>query len=147
YTNATVQLIDGRFRVLTGRVGDPATPGSAFNPESTITFTEAAGSTAADLRLLGAGVAINVQQYSVGLGLAGAQANRVQGINGNLPLAPDIVGARLPKTGMFALEDVDLFNILCIPRAADLVPPLVTPAQLPTVYSAAEAYCLERRAF
>lgn len=148
YTNATIQLIDGRFRVLTGRIGDPATPGSAFDPESTITFTEVAGSTAADLGLFGgAGVSINVQQYSVGLGLAGAQANRVPGVNGNLPLAADIIGERFPKTGMFALEDVDIFNILCIPRAADLVPPLVTPAQLPTVYSNAEAYCLERRAF
>jgi hypothetical protein len=147
YTNATVQLIGGRFRALTGRAGDPAVPGSAFNPESTITFTEAAGSTAADLGLFGAGVAINVQQYSVGLGVAGAQANRIQGVNGNLPLAADLTGARLPKTGMFALEDVSLFNILCIPRAAYLVPPLVTPAQLPTVYSNAEAYCLERRAF
>jgi len=142
YTNATVQLLGGRLRVLTGRAGDPAVPGSAFNPESTITFTEAAGATAADLGLFGAGVAINVQQYSVGLGLAAAQANRVPGVNGNLPLATDLVGARLPKTGMFALEDVSLFNILCIPRAADLV-----PAELFTVYSNAEAYCLERRAF
>jgi phage tail sheath protein FI len=142
YTNTTVQLIDGRFRVLTGRAGDPATSGSAFNPESTITFTDATGSTATDLRLSGVGVAINVQQYSVGFGLAGAQANRIQGVNGNLPLAADIIGARLPKTGLFALEYVDLFNILCIPRAAELL------AQEPfSVYSAAEAYCLERRAF
>jgi hypothetical protein len=40
------------------------------------------------------------------------------------------------------LEDVDIFNILCIPRAADLTAP-----EPFNVYSAAEAYCLERRAF
>ena len=143
YTNATVQLLDGRFRVLTGRAGDPAVVGSAFDPESRITFSEmGAGTTAADLGLFGGAVSVNVQQYSIGLGAAGAQANAVQGVNGNLPLALDIIGARLPKTGMFALEDVSIFNILCIPRAADLA-----PSELFTVYSNAEAYCLERRAF
>ncbi len=140
YTNATVQLIGGRFRVLTGRAGAPATPGSPFNPESTITFTEDGGGTANALGLLG--VATNVQQYSVGLGAAGAQANAIPGDDGDLPLATDIVGARLPKTGMFALEDVSIFNILCVPRAADLA-----TNELFTVYSNAEAYCLERRAF
>jgi phage tail sheath protein FI len=146
YTNAIVQLIAGGFRVLTGRNGDPATPGSPFNPEITITFTEAGGSTAADLGLFAVAppVTPNVQQYSVGLGLAGAQTNRVQGANGNRPLANDLIGVRANKTGLFALEDVDLFNILCLPRAAA---DDISPAALLSVYSAAEAYCLERRAF
>lgn len=140
YSNATVQLIGSQFRVLTGRAGDPAVAGSAFNPDLTISFSEAGGSTAADLGLNG--VTPNVQQYSLGTGVGGAQANPVPGDNGNLPLAGDLIGVRLNKTGIFALEDVNLFNILCIPRAADLA----APSPL-TVYSAAEIYCLERRAF
>jgi len=140
YTNATVQLVGGRFRVLTGRAGDPNTPGSAFDPGITITFTEAGGNTAADLGLLG--VTPNVQQYALGGTAAGFQANPVVGNNGNRPVANDIIGVRANKTGLFALEDVDIFNILCIPRAADLAAP-----EPFNVYSAAEAYCLERRAF
>ncbi|MBI3796010.1 MAG: phage tail sheath family protein, partial [Deltaproteobacteria bacterium] len=144
YTNATVQLIGGRFRILTGRAGDPNTPGSAFNPGVTITFTEAGGNTAADLGLLG--VTPNVQQYSLGGTATGFQTDRVLGSNvgnnGNRPNANDLIGVRANKTGLFALEDVDIFNILCIPRAADLTAP-----EPFNVYSAAEAYCLERRAF
>jgi phage tail sheath protein FI len=137
YTNATVQLIGGRLRVLTGRTG--RTPGTPFDPESTLTFTENGGNTAAALGLLG--VTPNVQQYSLGMGAGGAQANAIPGDDGNLPDASDLIGVRLNKTGLFALEDVSLFNILCLPRAANLT------AGMATVYSAAEAYCLERRAF
>ncbi|MGH8245180.1 MAG: phage tail sheath family protein [Gammaproteobacteria bacterium] len=144
YTNATVQLIgrdpNARFRVLTGRTG--AAPGSAFDPGVTIAFTEAGGNTAADLGLFGAGVLVNVQQYSLGGTAAGFQANPVAGNNGNRPVANDIIGVRANKTGLFALEDVDIFNILCIPRAADLTAP-----EPFNVYSAAEVYCLERRSF
>jgi uncharacterized protein len=140
YANAIVQIIGGRFRVRTGRFGNPTIPGSAFDPAATLTFTEVGGTTAADLGL--AGVTANVQQYSVGLGTTGAQANAVQGQDPNPPLAADLIGVRAAKTGMFALEDVDLFTILCVPRAADL-----QAAPLLAVYSAAEAYCLERRAF
>lgn len=142
-TNATVQLIGGQFRVLLGRAGNPAVPGSAFNANSRLFFTEqGVGTTAAAFGL--AGAAPNVQQYSLGVGatVGTAQQNPVVGGNGNPPDANDIIGVRATKTGMFALEDADLFNILCIPRAADLA-----AAAMFTVYSNAEAYCLERRAF
>lgn len=141
YTNAIVQLIGGRFRILTGRAGDPIISGSAFDPSITITFTEqGGGTTAGNLGLFGAGVLVNVQQYSLGGTAAVFQANPVVGDNGNLPVANDIIGVRANKTGLFALEDVDIFNILCIPRAADLAAP-----EPFNVYSAAEVYCLERR--
>ncbi|MCM3905477.1 MAG: hypothetical protein ND866_27605 [Pyrinomonadaceae bacterium] len=145
YTGATVQLVGGRLRVLTGRAGDPTVPGSAFDPGIMITFTEVgAGNIAADLGLLG--VPPNVQQYSLGGAAAGFQLNPVAGSNGtlpaDLPAATDIIGVRANKTGLFALEDVDIFNILCIPRAANLTAP-----EPFNVYSAAEVYCLERRAF
>jgi phage tail sheath protein FI len=142
YANASVQLIRGRFRILLGRAGDPATPGSAFDPGLTITFTEGAGTTAAELGLLAPDVRTNVQQYSLGGPAGGFQTNPTVGVDGSLPDATGIVGVRGSKTGLFALEDVDIFNILCIPRAAEL-----PAAELFNVYSAAEAYCLERRAF
>ena len=100
---------------MTGRSGDPAVAGSAFNPNLTITFAESGGITAADLGLFA--VTPNVQlMLASGVGAGGAQANPVLGDNGNLPGAADLMGVRANKTGMFALEDVNLFNILCIPR-------------------------------
>jgi uncharacterized protein len=44
---------------------------------------------------------------------------------------------------MYALEDVSLFNILCLPAAANLLPATTMRA----AYAEAEAYCEERRAF
>jgi phage tail sheath protein FI len=66
------------------------------------------------------------------------------GADGDPPEATDIIGTQAvePHTGMFALDYVDLFNILCIPRAADL-----DDTQMRTVMSAALDYCDERRAF
>lgn len=144
--NATVQLIDrganARFRVLSGRAGNPAVPGSAFDPASTLTFTEDGGTTAASLGLLGAGSSVNVQQYALGVAAGTFQVNPVVGTAGTTFDANAIIGVRLNKTGLFALEDVDIFNILCIPAAATLAAP-----QPFNVYAAAEAYCLERRSF
>jgi uncharacterized protein len=45
-------------------------------------------------------------------------------------------GSRATRTGIYALEGVDLFNILCLPGVTD-----------PDVLSEAAAYCQERRAF
>jgi len=135
--NAVVQLIgrdpNSRFRILTGRVGDPSLPGSAFDPNIIISFTDAVGTPATNLGLV-AGAAANAQQVSLTGGSNGT-------LPADLPNATDILGIRAAKTGLFALEDVDLFNILCIPRAADL-----GPAEMFNVYSTAEVYCLERRA-
>jgi uncharacterized protein len=52
----------------------------------------------------------------------------------------DFLGSRDEKTGLFALEQADLFNLLCIPadtRGGDV------PAQ---VYADSLSYCVERRA-
>lgn len=57
-----------------------------------------------------------------------------------LTLAADFLGDQANKTGMYALENADLFNLLCIP-------PDLRDADLPTgTYSAALAYCYQRRA-
>lgn len=49
-------------------------------------------------------------------------------------------GSRDDKTGLYALEKADLFNLLCIP------PDTREGDTLPSVYQTAMAYCVERRA-
>lgn len=50
-------------------------------------------------------------------------------------------GVRAAKTGLYALEDVDLFNILCVPDAAAMA-----GAGMRALYTECEIYCEERRA-
>jgi uncharacterized protein len=70
--------------------------------------------------------------------------NGVAGVDGLLPGATELVGSQgvEPHTGMYALDYADLFNILCVPRAADL-----TDSAMNTVISSALTYCSARRAF
>ena len=81
------------------------------------------------------------------VGLGGKDGNDLLyapsgGGDGVLPGAAELQGLSANKTGLYALEDVDLFNILCLPRAADLA-----AGAMQAVVSAAEAYCESRRAF
>jgi phage tail sheath protein FI len=74
----------------------------------------------------------NKQQYQL-----------IDGNDGTVPVgAAALTGNALAKTGMYALEDVDLFNLLCIPRAADLT----DAVQMRAVYEEATTYVTERRA-
>ncbi|HVF59188.1 MAG TPA: phage tail sheath C-terminal domain-containing protein [Thermoanaerobaculia bacterium] len=76
-----------------------------------------------------------VQQFFVNGGAA-AYVVRV-----GAATAAALCGVRADGTGLFALDSVDLVNLLCLPEAADL--PL---AELRAVYTAAAAYCEERHA-
>ena len=123
---ATVQLVNNRFRVLLGRTGRD------FDPNATATFADTGATTAADLGLTAAVDGfVGPQQVS----LAG-------GDDGALVTAAALRGVRVNKTGLFALEDADLFNILCLPSAASLA-----ANDMRAVYTEAETYCEERRAF
>jgi len=125
-----------RFRILAGRGG------SAFNSSTTLTLQN--DNPAGTLTNLGFTGAPNVQQYSPQATVpVGAQSGATVGADGNPPSAVQLQGSRGAKTGLFALEDVDLFNILSIPRAAELSPETAMQA----VYSTANDYCQERRAF
>jgi phage tail sheath protein FI len=53
-----------------------------------------------------------------------------------------LIGSRDQRTGLYALEAVDIFNILAIPRTT-----LMNPAEAARVFAAAVPYCEERRAF
>ena len=104
------------------------------------------GTLATKLGLLVADNRSNVQQYALGGVAVAAQAlpglAQQAGSDGTAPTATDLIGVQASKTGMFMLEDVDLFNILCIPDTMNLV-----DTQAAQVAAAAEAYCGIRRAF
>jgi phage tail sheath protein FI len=127
-SGARVSLIANRLQVEAG----------STNPNAFLVFTNGGGTTADLIGLSAAGGAVsNVAAYSLGLGLTSqAQDNAVPGNDGSLPGSGDLIGHRADKTGIFALEDVDLFNILCVPNVSDN-----------SVLAAALAYCDERRAF
>jgi phage tail sheath protein FI len=122
---ATVRLIGRgttaspyRFLIQAGRGG------TAFDPAATLVMTGPAA--------LGLPGAANAQQYA----LAG-------GLDGTVPVgAAALVGNLAAKTGIYALEDVDLVNILCLPRAADL-----DATDMRAVYDEASTYMAGRRGF
>jgi phage tail sheath protein FI len=126
------------LRVLAGEAG-----GAGFDPATVLVFSERAGTTAADLGLLTGAACENVQQYRLGLGGPGQQADAVLGHDGAPVDAAALVGQSDDKTGLHALRDVDRFDILCLPTAATLK----AHADIAAVYAAAEAFCEAERAF
>jgi len=144
-TGATVQLIGKtgsvpfQFQVLAGRAG------GSFNSDSILVFTPTASPVATDLNLDAAAAkpaVPNVQQYSLGAAIAvGAEANPVTGVDDPAITDVAIRGLQANKTGFYALEDVDLFNVLCVPAAANL-----PTNSMQAVVSEGTAYCDTRRA-
>ncbi len=110
-------------------------------------FADSGGDTLATT--LGLDTRENVQRYVLGSSIArGAQAlpggAQVAGANGSLPGATDLIGSdAAPRTGIYALRDVDLFNILSIPDTMRLA----DDAQAGMAYAAATALCEQERAF
>ena len=138
WSQATVRAIGDRLQITAG----PSAPG-AFT-----IFSAAAG-----LSLpTAAGASTNVGLYQLG-GVAiasSAQGAGTAGDDGTLPDATALVGSAAvdPPTGMFALDKVDIFNILCIPRIARVSGAgAFSAGQVDTVVSAATTYCENRRAF
>lgn len=64
------------------------------------------------------------------------------GIDGTRAGAPELVGNQADKTGMYALLDTDLFNLLVIPETFDM-----TDLQAAAVIAPAVDLCEKRRAF
>ena len=59
---------------------------------------------------------------------------------GTFPRATEVIGSRKKKTGLYALEKVQRFNLLCLP-------PVKPGGDTPwSVYRAALGYCKQRRA-
>lgn len=143
-TGATVVVVGNARLVVTAGKGDPAR-----ELTDTIVFSNAAGpadTAAATMGLFGAGSAANVQQYPLGSALPDA-AGYDQGVAGGDGTAPDadaLVGAVADANdrGVYALRKADLFNLLCIPRAASLA-----DAQMRQVVEKSIAFCESKRAF
>lgn len=136
FAGATVTAVNNRLVVVPG--GAAAT--------TRFTFTqEGADTTATVLKLTtAAGAKVNVRDYAFGTGAVAttAQVQGQGGQDGQVPGAAALIGRPAPKTGLYALEDVDSFNLLCIPRAAAL-----DSTSASSVISVAEVYCEKRRAF
>ena len=95
-------------------------PGVGADATRRLHFSEAgAGTTANALGLNGAAANVTAYQFG-GTALARGQAGGVAGTDGLLPGAPALVGSEgpIPPTGMFALNQADIFNLMCVPRIA-----------------------------
>jgi phage tail sheath protein FI len=123
--------------------------------EARITFSPgavAAGKGDADRFLHLSGADVNVAHYWLGIGTADAAAATAGDDGTILPKTGDLIGSESAFTGIYALEKVDLFNILCVPDATRALP--ADPRKLDadnvdpnSIFSAAMAYCRKRRAF
>ena len=122
------------------------------NPSDVLTFNDAGSGLATKLGF--AGLKGNVQAYELGgkaslaQALPGSPAAQQAGSDGAWDPAGDaagvtsgLIGDPNLKTGLYALLDVDLFNILCVPATMNL---LDTNAS--AVASAATQLCSQRRA-
>ena len=96
----------------------------------------------------------NVQEYKLGNNMAiphTAQGAGVEGSNGIPPKGDDLIGVGSnpdDKKGLYALDDVDLFNILCIPRISIVSGDnALSPGEVKTVMARAIDLCERRRAF
>lgn len=137
FAGATVSAVNGRLHILAGR-GDP---------QAMVVIDNLSGDFTADELLLSSATGdegeVNVQEYVLGnANPAGAQIGGNEGTDGDLPDAAALRGIQNSKTGLYALEDVDLFNILCVPI-------LGTDAGtgFDAFYSEALSYCEQKRAF
>jgi phage tail sheath protein FI len=140
FADVTVEIVSGHTKsFLQVKAGTD-------EASDVVTLADFAGSLAANLGLLVTSNRTNVQQYALGGASKAAQAepggNPQPGIDGAQPGATELIGSENDKTGLHALEDVDLFNILCIPRTSKLL-----DLDASQVIQNAETYCEKRRAF
>ena len=116
-----------RYVVTAGRSARP------FRPDTQLSFAGAG----ADAAELSAAATVNDAQLPL---TGGADGGPALATDPPVP-ASAYQGNLSAKTGIFALEDVDIFNILCLPEISNL-----SPADMRTVYTQAEAYVEDRRA-
>jgi phage tail sheath protein FI len=141
-TAATVQMISGttaadrRFIV---RLGTGAQP---YDPATVITFS----GSATDLPMIGMvappAAALNPQQFAPTTAANQGSDGLTVNASGTYVIPPSAIrGSALTKTGIYALDDVDLFNILAIPDA-----PRLPAGDAQSIYAEATLYAESRRA-
>ena len=108
FARATVAVVDTALVLTPG--GD----------DRSVRFSPSGGG-ATVLRLTGGvGEVVNLAAYRLGTGpTVAAQQSAVGGADGSPPTDTEIQGSRALKTGLYALEDVDLFNILNLPEVTN----------------------------
>lgn len=149
--------------VLVGVTSLPGTASQALrinallpgNPDAVLTLAAPGGALTditGPLGLTGASLSSNVAHYALGTGHAWqSQTASAVGADGGLPGTADLIGDPAAFTGLYALQKVDLFNLLCIPDATRANPG--NPGALDgsvnpnAIYGAAIALCDSRRAF
>jgi hypothetical protein len=133
---ATATIIGGVLRICPG----PSDASIYYRIQNA-----AEDNTATQLGLAGDKVVVNVARYQLGQMDMGFQVLLKTGADGDKPSATDLRGVELEKTSFYALEKVDLFNLLVMPD-----PGASTDKDLPgsiDVISDAITYCTRRRAF
>jgi phage tail sheath protein FI len=165
FAGASVELLvtqagTEHLRVLSGANA------SGYSPNHTVVISNATGpaDNAATQRLeltAGAtptGAIENVQEYQLGQSSSVSAVHAMRpiaadggvGADGLLPGPTEIIGSKAvePYTGMYALDYVDIFNILCIPRAIEgPASDDLSATEVTAVISNALAYCRQQRAF
>jgi hypothetical protein len=130
-------------------------------PDAVITIAAAGGAISDAATPLGLKTpsVTNVAHYALGTGngsgtngWGGQQTSSKAGADGTgLPATADLIGDPGLFTGIYALDKVDLFNLLCIPdatRASAGNPSALDSSVDPNaIFSAAIAMCDQRRAF
>ena len=144
FATAGVTTYSNRLMVIFSPMGNVVTFSAAPADKTTV----------GELKLDSAGgVVANRQEYILGLTTAIQDTAQGAGTRGNNGLPPDakaLIGDYNPKTGIYALRDVDLFNLLCIPRTAHVdinQPDPLSKNGANAVMMQAIAYCKKRRAF
>lgn len=148
--------------------GNPATQALRINallpgyPDAVISITDAAApltTCVGMLGLTGGTASANAAHYTLGTGNTnwGQETSAAAGVDfvapatTGLPATADLIGDEASFTGLYALEKVDLFNLLCIPDAtrANASDPSALDINVNSnaIYSAAIALCDLRRAF
>jgi phage tail sheath protein FI len=92
------------------------------------------------------GLTRNVRQYSLGnansTGATFFVSEQQPGDDGDAPLTADYLGNQAAQTGFYALDSVDIFNLMVIPGDVD-----VLPTTFNAIWGPASVYCQQRRAF
>jgi hypothetical protein len=129
------------------------------NPDAVLTLTDLTPAPPNITTALGfVAPTFNVAHYALGTGHGtssspwGGQTGSTSGTPGSgLSATADLIGDPLHFTGIYALEKVDLFNLLSIPDATRANPgapgSLDTTVNPNAIYGAAIAMCDRRRAF
>jgi hypothetical protein len=140
FTQATVQVVGQRLLVVPG----------GTDPNTQVTFANAGSSHLADVLLLTTGATVNLQEYRLGGGLVQhtAQLGGGAGSDGFPPDGSALIGDLAGKNGIYALEDADVFNLLCLPRVSMVDGKGgLTQTEAGAVLAVAQSYCEKRRAF